>query len=74
MAERTGAKLNNFMRGELKAPIAGIDRLIEKLRKTAQTLNPQSDTRAELEQSIEELKGLRAALEAQIRGVGQLDV
>lgn len=71
---RQAAKLNKFMDKDFEGAVEGLDNLIKKLTKTSQTLNPQDDGKAEIEESLTVLHQLRSSVKSTVEGLGSVNV
>lgn len=69
-----GADLGHFMDRDFTEAVNGIQHLIDQLQKTAETLNPQDESRAVIERSITDFNGLRDQIRSQAIGLKKIAI
>lgn len=72
--QRRAAQLGTFTRTEYEAAVKGLDSLVGKIHKAAQTMNPQDPGRADLESGAQNLLGLKKELVSSYQAVSHLNV
>lgn len=70
----TSANLGHFMGKDFNEAISGIQHLIDQLQKTADTLNPQDESRATIERSITDFNSLRDSLRDQAKNLQKVAI
>lgn len=73
-AAREAAQVSRLVSREYRSAAAGLEALIERLTKTARTLNPQDKSRAAIEASVESLQALLAAVGAELKSLEHVSV
>jgi len=67
-------RLVNFTQGEYVAALNGMTALIERLTKTAESLNPQDENRQLIESKVGDMQRLRSQLQRAYEGLKNVNV
>jgi DNA repair ATPase RecN len=73
-APRQAGRVTKFVDKDFAQATHGLENLIERLSKAAQTLNPQNEAKSELEHRVGELQKLKAALSKEFQELANVDI
>jgi uncharacterized phage infection (PIP) family protein YhgE len=71
---RKAARVDKFTHKEFQKAIEGLQQLIERLTKTAESLNPQDDARLQIEQEVTTLMNLKGDVSRSLKELSRVDI
>jgi ABC-type phosphate transport system auxiliary subunit len=72
--ELQAGRVTKFVDKDYAQAMHGLEALIERLTKAANTLNPQNEAKSQLEHTVGDLQKLKAGLSEQFQSLAQVEI